>query len=138
MVVGRSKEWGTGQPLHDRLSPLDHDPGDFVLLEESEDHKRDVVGGVGRGRAGPDADSDHHRAEAALLLLSGRTVCVEAGGVDRRILDTVRLDDIADLGTDSTPNGVEWSVKDAMDRLDGNLAESAGGLGEWCGSQNGK
>ena len=30
--VGRSKEWGTGQPLHDRLSPLDHNIGDFVLL----------------------------------------------------------------------------------------------------------
>lgn len=45
----------------------------------------------------------------------------------------MRLDDIADLGTDSTPNGVEWSVKDAMDRLDGDLAVFAGGLGEWCG-----
>ena len=43
------------------------------------------------------------------------------------------LDDIADLGTDSTPNGVEWNVEDAMDRLDGDLAVFAGGLSEWCG-----
>ena len=105
--VSRPKEWGPGQPLHDRLSPLDHNLGDFVLLEESEDCLRDIVGGFGRGRAGPDAHPDHRRAEAAILLLAGRTVCVKASRVNRRILDTVRFDYIADLGTDSTPNGIE-------------------------------
>ena len=64
------------------------------------------MGGVGRGRAGPDAHPDHRRAEAALLLARG-TVCVKASRVNRRVLDAVRLDDIADPGTDSTPNGVE-------------------------------
>jgi len=130
-AVGRSKEC---QPLHDRLSPLNHNTLDSVLLEKSEDLLRDIMGGVGRGRAGSDSNPDDNGAETALLLLSGRTVCCR---VNSRPLDSVRLDDVENLGTNSVPDLVQRGTKDSVDRLDGYLAESANGLGEWCGESVG-
>jgi len=65
------------QPLHNCLSPFYHNTLDFVLLEKSEDQLRDMVGGVGRGRAGLDANPDHDGAKTAVLLISGRTMCVK-------------------------------------------------------------
>jgi hypothetical protein len=119
-----------GQPLH--LSPLDYNLSDFALLKEHEDCLRYVVSSIGRGRARLDTYPDHRRAKAALLLTGG-TVYVKASRINRRILNTMRLENIVDLGPDSTPNGAEWSVKDAIDRLDGDLAKSAGGPSKWCG-----
>ena len=44
----------------------------------------------------------------------------------------MRLDDVANLGTDSVPDLVQRGIEDSAERLDGDMGESAGRLGEWC------
>ena len=101
--VSRPKEWGPSQPLYNRLSPFYHNTLNFVLLEKSEDQLRYIMSSFGRGRARPDANPDHDGAETAVVLVSGRTMCVETRWVDTRPLDLVCVDDVANLGTDSIP-----------------------------------
>jgi len=84
-----------------------------VILEKSEDLLGDIVGGVGRGRAGLDANPDD-----------------DGSHVNRRPLDSVCLDDVANPGTDNVPDLVQRGIKNSVGRLDGDLAESANRLGE--------
>jgi hypothetical protein len=110
-----SHEWGACQPLRDRLSPFYYNTLDFVLPQKSKDLLRDIVGGVGGGRTGQDANPDNDRTETPLLLLSRRTVCEEAGRVNGRPLDLLRLDDVANMGTDSTPDLVQRGTEDSAE-----------------------
>lgn len=121
---------GTCQPLRDRLAPFDNGTIDSVLHQERKDFLGDIVGGIGGGRTGKDADPNDDRAEAPLRLLSWRSVSEEAGRVDGRPVDLVGLDQVTDLGTDSVPDTIQWGVEDPAERLDGEMGVSADGPGE--------
>ena len=67
------------QPLDDPLVPLYFNVLDSILLQKSKDALRDLVGGVGGGRAGIDGNPNHNGTKRLLSVLS---VGDEAGGSD--------------------------------------------------------
>ena len=121
---------GACQLLRDRLAPFHNSTLNSVLQQERKDLLGDIVGSIGGGRTGKDADPDNDRTETPLCLLSWRSVSEEAGRVDGRIVDLVGLDQVTDLGTDSVPDTIQQGVEDSAERLDGEMGVSADGPGE--------
>lgn len=72
------------QSLRDRLAPFHNNTLDPVLQQKRKDLLGDIVGGIGGGRTGKDADPDDDGTETSLRLLSRRSVGEEAGSVDGR------------------------------------------------------
>jgi hypothetical protein len=120
---------GACQPLRDRLAPFDYSALDSVLRQERKDRLGDIVGGIGGGRTGKDANPDDDRTETPLRLLSQRPVSEEAGRVDGRPVDLVGLDQVTDLGSDGVPDTIQRGVEDSAERLDWEIKESVGGPG---------
>ena len=77
-----------------------------MILEKLEDLLGDVVGGIGGGGIGNDTNPDHNGTETPILL-SWRSVGEEAGRADGRPVNLPSLDQLTDLGTDSTPDTIE-------------------------------
>ena len=121
---------GACQPLRNRLAPFHNSTLDSVVQQEGKDLLGDIVGGIGGGRTRTDADPDDDRTETPLRLLSQRSVSEKAGRVDRRPVDLVGLDQVADLGTNSVPDTIQRGVEDSAERLDGEMGVSADGPGE--------
>jgi hypothetical protein len=79
---------------------------DSILHQERKDVLGDIVGSIGGGRTGKNADPNDDRAETPLLLLSWRSVSEEASRVDGRPVDLAGLDQVTNLGTDSAPDTI--------------------------------
>jgi hypothetical protein len=121
---------GTCQPLRDRLAPFHNSILDSVIQQERKDLLGDIVGSIGGGRTGNNADPDDDGTETPLRLLSRRCVGEEASRVNGRPVDLAGLDQVKNLGTDSVPDTIQRSVEDSVERLDGDMGISAGGPGE--------
>ena len=91
------------------------------------------MGGLGGGRTRNDANPNDDGTKAPLL--SRWSVGEETGRVDGRPVNLPSLDQVTNFGTDNVPDTIERGVKDATERLDREMDESADGLGEGCSEE---
>jgi len=107
------KGWAC-QPLQDGLAPFHNSILDSILQKKRKDLLGNLVGGIGGGRTGNDADPYDDGTETPLPP-SWLSVGEEAGRVNRRPVNLPRLDQVTNLGTDSVPDTIERGVKDSTE-----------------------
>lgn len=98
----------------DPLKPFYFNVLDSILLQKFEDALRDLVGGVGGGRAGVDTNPNHNGTARLLPVFSFGD---EAGGINGETILRTTLHQGENLGTDSVPDAVERGVVDSTKRL---------------------
>lgn len=94
----------------DPLVPLYFNALDSILLQKFEDALRDLVGGVGGGRAGIDANPNHNGTKRLLPVLFFGD---EADGINGETILRTALHQVANLGSNSVPDAVERGVVDS-------------------------
>ena len=112
----------------DRLPPLDLDVLNSIALEKAKNVLGYVVGGIGGGGAGRNPYSYNDGTRRVILVgIMGD----EASHINGRVANLLGLDQVANKGTHSTPDGVERGTTNTPNRLERAIGLEALGLNEW-------
>jgi len=120
-TLGDREKVGTYEPLYSSLIPFDHCTLNSIGLEKSENARRSIICTLSSGSSGMSRDPNHNGTDSILPILVGdKTSCF-----DGRIPNLSRFQELADLGSNGIPDGVEWCVKDSIDSLGNGMWVSA-------------